>query len=159
MDRPSQEFQHKLPFKPPILMWLLVGGGFAIDWYWPLEFPFERIISTSVGLLVALAGASLMGWTGRTFRGAGEAFSHAETTRSLLQHGPFGFSRNPVYLAATLMMSGLSLGVNAVWILVVVLVVGVPLLHFLVVLPEETYLEARFGDEWRDYTSRVRRWF
>jgi protein-S-isoprenylcysteine O-methyltransferase Ste14 len=52
---------------------------------------------------------------------------------------------------------GIVLAVNAAWALV-----GLPVLvlwlHFGVIRREETYLEARFGDEYLDYKASVPRW-
>jgi len=71
--------------------------------------------------------------------------------------GPFRLSRNPLYLALTLMYVGLALLANALWVLVLLM----PLLfmvHFGVVRREERYLERKFGDAYRAYRSRVRRY-
>ncbi len=67
-------------------------------------------------------------------------------------------SRNPLYVALTLIYVGLALVANALWVLVLVVPVLL-VMHYGVVRREERYLEAKFGDAYRQYRSRVRRYF
>ncbi len=71
--------------------------------------------------------------------------------------GPFRFSRNPGY--ATLQMIQVTVGLllNNMWILLMTLP-AVIVVHYVVVLGEEAYLERKFGDAYLEYKSRVRRW-
>jgi protein-S-isoprenylcysteine O-methyltransferase Ste14 len=71
--------------------------------------------------------------------------------------GPFRFSRNPLYVALTLIYVGLALLTNALWVLVLIVPVLL-LMHYGVVRREERYLEAKFGDAYRAYRSSVRRY-
>ncbi len=76
---------------------------------------------------------------------------------TLVTDGPFRFSRNPMYLARTLLYVGLGLLANSL----AVLLTAVPLLMVVqhgVIKREEHYLEAKFGDAYRQYRARVRRW-
>lgn len=76
---------------------------------------------------------------------------------TLVMTGPYAFSRNPMYVARTCLYLGLGLMVNALGILLAL----VPLLlvmHYGVIKREECYLEAKFGEAYRQYRSRVRRW-
>ena len=78
-------------------------------------------------------------------------------TTAMVVSGPFQFSRNPLYVALTLVYLGLTLLANTGWGLVML----VPLLivmHRGVVLREERYLEHKFGESYRGYRSRVRRY-
>ena len=62
-----------------------------------------------------------------------------------------------MYVAVTLWLSGLAFLVDDLWIFVGALV-SMLIVHSASVLPEETYLEERFGDAYRGYKSRVRRY-
>ena len=76
---------------------------------------------------------------------------------ALVTDGPFHFTRNPLYVAALGVYVGIALFVNG---LVPVLLV-IPVFYLLlwgVVLREERYMEARFGEPFRAYLARVRRW-
>jgi protein-S-isoprenylcysteine O-methyltransferase Ste14 len=78
-------------------------------------------------------------------------------TTAVVASGPFHFSRNPLYVALTLVYLGLTLLANTQWGLVML----VPLLfvmHRGVVLREERYLEQKFGETYRAYRRKVRRY-
>jgi protein-S-isoprenylcysteine O-methyltransferase Ste14 len=78
-------------------------------------------------------------------------------TTAIVTSGPFRFSRNPLYLGLTLVYSGVTLLFDTWWgvlLLVPVMVV----MHRGVVLREEQYLEATFGESYRRYLSTVRRY-
>lgn len=81
----------------------------------------------------------------------------ARRSRALITGGPFKFTRNPLYLGLVLLYAGVCLAAGATWPLLFLPVV-VALLHWIVILPEEKYLEDRFDDDYRAYKARVRRW-
>jgi protein-S-isoprenylcysteine O-methyltransferase Ste14 len=76
----------------------------------------------------------------------------------LVVSGPYRRSRNPMYMAWTLIAVGLALLVNSVWLLAVVPVAFL-YLHFIEVPREEARLAALFGEEYSTYKVRVRRYF
>jgi protein-S-isoprenylcysteine O-methyltransferase Ste14 len=86
----------------------------------------------------------------------GEGFFTA-TPRILITHGPFAYSRNPTYLAATFIWFGWAMFYGSV-VLLIWTVVGWTLLNYLKVPQEERGLEARFGEAYRVYRRRVPRW-
>ena len=88
---------------------------------------------------------------------AGTSLSPLLPAKALVTAGPFRFTRNPLYLARTLLYVGLALVMDTPWPLLT-LVPVVLLVHYGVVLPEERYLEARFGHTYESYRTRVRRW-
>jgi protein-S-isoprenylcysteine O-methyltransferase Ste14 len=79
------------------------------------------------------------------------------TSRILITHGPFAYSRNPMFLADTCILLGWAIFYGSVVILILA-VVGLTLLHYLKVPQEERGLEARFGETYRAYCRRVPRW-
>jgi protein-S-isoprenylcysteine O-methyltransferase Ste14 len=79
------------------------------------------------------------------------------TSRVLIAHGPFAYSRNPIYLAGTFIWLGWAIFYGSVLFLVLT-VVGWTLLNHLKVPQEERGLEARFGEAYRAYQRRVPRW-
>jgi protein-S-isoprenylcysteine O-methyltransferase Ste14 len=76
---------------------------------------------------------------------------------ALITEGPFRFTRNPLYLSLALLYLGIALGLGVLWP-IVLLPALMLLVQQLVVLREEAYLESRFGDAYRTYRKRVRRW-
>jgi protein-S-isoprenylcysteine O-methyltransferase Ste14 len=103
-----------------------------------------------LGMIVAHSGVLTFWIAGTTM------FPFKEASR-LVTHGPYRFTRNPMYLGLTLAYVGLSLALNTAWPLILL-----PLMLWLliatVIQPEEKYLTAEFGEEYVSYTKRVRRW-
>ena len=68
-----------------------------------------------------------------------------------------GWSRNPIYVGMFLVYAGIGIAVRSPWILILTLPLAITM-RYGVVAREEAYLERRFGDAYRDYKARVRRW-
>jgi len=77
--------------------------------------------------------------------------------RVLVKNGPYSFSRNPIYLGNTLALFGLALALRWGW-LILLIPVTVTAVVWLAISREEHHREIRFGEAWRDYASKVRRW-
>jgi protein-S-isoprenylcysteine O-methyltransferase Ste14 len=78
-------------------------------------------------------------------------------TPQLILQGPYRFTRNPMYVGVTVFLIGLGLALNNLWISLF----AAPALlavHFIAVLPEERYLTEKFGDSYRSFLARVRRY-
>jgi protein-S-isoprenylcysteine O-methyltransferase Ste14 len=88
---------------------------------------------------------------------AGTNIRPDQPTLAIVSDGPFQFTRNPLYLALTGLYVGITLLVDALWPLLL-LVPVLAVLQWGVVAREERYLEAKFGEPYRTYKSRVRRW-
>jgi protein-S-isoprenylcysteine O-methyltransferase Ste14 len=85
------------------------------------------------------------------------AFDARKPTTTIVSDGAFQYSRNPTYLALTLLYVGFALVLGSPWVLLMV-VPAVALTQWGVVLREERYLEAKFGEAYRRYKTNVRRW-
>lgn len=80
-----------------------------------------------------------------------------QATTSLVLLGVYQISRNPMYIGLTLVFSGLLTYFQISWgLLFVPLVVW--FITIWVIIPEEKYLAAKFGEEYLGYKSKVRRW-
>ena len=116
---------------------------------WP-PFTYLGWIAFAAGLIAAVA-------VKRRFDRAGTPIKPYEVSEHLVTDGLFSFSRNPVYVG---MISGL-VGIFVVLGTLTPAVV-VPLFAYLIrvrfIALEERMLEDRFGDAYRDYSKRVRRW-
>ena len=89
--------------------------------------------------------------------GAGANVNPSLPATTLVISGPFQFSRNPMYVARTVLYLGLGVLMNALCV-VAVLVPLLLVMQYGVIRREERYLEAKFGDAYRQYRSAVRRW-
>jgi protein-S-isoprenylcysteine O-methyltransferase Ste14 len=110
-----------------------------------------------VGVGVIALGLLLSGAVMREFARAGTAVSPYHETTHFVSTGPYRYTRNPDYIGQTLMYAGIALATNSWWPLLL-LPPALLTIHYGVVRREERYLEAKFGQNYRDYTSRVSRW-
>jgi protein-S-isoprenylcysteine O-methyltransferase Ste14 len=109
------------------------------------------------GAALAAGGFVMIGMGTRRFVAAGTNIPPYLPTTVLVVDGIYGRTRNPLYLGTTLVYLGLSVAAGSLWAIVLV----VPLLWVInvgVVAREERYLERKFGDAYRAYKARVRRW-
>lgn len=111
-----------------------------------------------LGLPVLTAGIVLLLWCVRDFYVAGKGtLAPWSPPQTLVTTGLYRFSRNPMYIAVTLILSGWALGFHLSALLIYTLLV-VLAFHLRVVFGEEPWLARRYGDEWRAYKERVPRW-
>jgi len=145
--------------RPPLLFLAALLLGFVSDRLLPLPLPVPRIdlvhwiIAGSLILIgLALAAAGI-----RNFSRAGTPVPTNEPTRALVTTGIHGWTRNPIYLGMFLVYGGIGVAARSPWILIFTLPLAITI-RYGVVAREEAYLERRFGDAYRDYKTRVRRW-
>ena len=146
---------------PPPLIALAAGLlGLALDWLMPayvltvlLTWP-ERVV---IAAILFAAGTALAFPALRGFHAVGTHVEPWKPASALVTDGIFAWLRNPMYVGLTLFLVALSLALASDWILV--MTIGfVSIIHFGVVLREERYLEAKFGDAYRQYKARVPRY-
>jgi protein-S-isoprenylcysteine O-methyltransferase Ste14 len=146
--------------RPPRLYLAFLAGGVVLDLLWPTSIRPGGAPATvwygGAGALVAL-GVGLMAAAVRAFGRAATPVETYRPTAALVSDGVFRRSRNPMYVALTLMYLGLAVAANNLWLLGL-LVPLLALIRYSVVLREERYLEERFGERYRTYRARVRRW-
>jgi protein-S-isoprenylcysteine O-methyltransferase Ste14 len=124
--------------RPPIIFLCAILLGIALNRAWPLHF-----ISPSVRLLgpvVTACAVMLFLLSYREFRAGGTSVRGSERTTTIVRTGPYRFSRNPIYLAFILLVLGLSVWLNTLWLLVT-LVPAVGILAMVVIPREERFLE------------------
>jgi protein-S-isoprenylcysteine O-methyltransferase Ste14 len=140
-----------------------VGGfliGMLLHSFLPLPFsgsdPVPRALTNSGWAMVWL-GLAVSLWGVLTFQLAGTTMFPFEAASRLVRRGPYRFTRNPMYLGMTIVYVGFALVFNTVWPLVLLPLVLWGLVRG-VIRVEEAYLEKEFGDDYRDFKKRVRRW-
>ncbi len=141
---------------PPIYFFAAMGLMVALDRFLPLVTLIEPPYSTlgwapfSLGVVIVIVGK-------RQFDRAGTTIKPFETSTALVTQGIFAFSRNPIYLCMMLGLIGFFVVLGSLAPLVVV-----PVFFLIIrtgfVAVEEAMLEETFGDAYRDYKGRVRRW-
>jgi protein-S-isoprenylcysteine O-methyltransferase Ste14 len=145
--------------RPPLLFLGCLILGLVLDRVAPLPFDLSR-----TGLVCRTAGGGLVVLGIAVFVAAVRNFSRASTpvpstqpVRALVTTGVHGLSRNPIYVGMFLSYVGIGLSSLSPWIVALMAPIAI-IMRFGVVAREEAYLERRFGDAYRDYKARVRRW-
>lgn len=123
-----------------------------------LPIPLIRSsLGAPIGASIVLVAIGLFVVSLRTFGAAGTPVPGNRPTTTIVRDGPYRFSRNPIYLALSLLLLGMALWVDTVWLLLT-LAAAVAIMNFVVIPREERYLEARFPAEYLPYKASVRRW-
>jgi protein-S-isoprenylcysteine O-methyltransferase Ste14 len=145
--------------KPPFLFL----GALALGCLLSLVIPIgPRLASPNgsalaVGLTFVALGFALAAFSARAFHRAGTEVVPGRPANVLVTTGPYGITRNPIYIGMTLVYFGLSIVMTSVW-LVLLLIPVLMILKQSVVMPEEAYLRRRFGAAYRKYQAHVPRW-
>jgi protein-S-isoprenylcysteine O-methyltransferase Ste14 len=138
-----------VPLPEPHLVGL--GIGLLLQLVAPWRLPWPAWVGGAVGVPLLLAGLVLAAWAVRA-----AADVRLARPSQLVRRGPYAFSRNPMYVAATAVYAGIALVAGAAWPLL--LLPAVLLATHLAVVREERSLEARFGAGYRSYEASVRRY-
>ena len=144
---------------PPLIAAIGIVIGLALTFAYPVPIVDDNARRSLFGLGVVF----LVIWLGLaisanvTFRRKGTPVNPYAPTTALATSGPYKFTRNPMYLGLVLMTVGFALVMNSMWLILLAVPVMLALRN-LVIVHEERYLEEKFGDDYRAYLKRVRRW-
>jgi len=114
-------------------------------------------LALPLGASVVVVAIALFTSAVARFRAAGTPVPARRPTTAIVRTGPYRFSRNPIYLAFSLLQLGTAIWVNGLWLLAT-LAVAAALMQYVVIPREERYLERRFGSEYLEYKTSVRPW-
>ena len=143
--------------RPPLAWALAVVAGLALHWVVPLPFLPGHLPAGWLGAIVFLLALALFAWAIVTVTRAGSNVPTTRPTTAIVESGPYRFTRNPIYVGMCVGLVGLAIAFDELWLLIV-LVPFALVIRYGVIAREEAYLERKFGDVYRGYRSRVRRW-
>ena len=147
----------KVTFPPPLIYIGMLLLGLALDRIMPWSAGLTdtgRYYGS--GLLFASALFYLLAASDR-FRKIGTDVKPWKTTSAIVDDGVYAFTRNPMYLGMALFYVGLGIILSSLGVFLL-LPVLIATIQTQVIAREERYLEGKFGDEYRKYKTRVRRW-
>jgi len=143
---------------PPVFFFVCLGFGLLLEYIFPIHLislsPIPRVIVgctfTLISLYFAVSGfiALIKNKT---------PFDTAKSTIKIVTDGAYRFSRNPLYLSLLLLLFGIAVLMFSLWLFFTIPILYI-LFLFKAVKPEERYLSQKFGDEYLDYSAKVRRW-
>jgi len=141
---------------PPLIYLTALVIGLGLGYLAPTPF-LPRSLAYGLGAVLILIGAWILISARRMMQRAGTAIKPTIPTTALVVTGPFRFTRNPLYVGATLIYVGIAVAARSLWALALLLVV-LAVMHRGVIDREEHYLERKFGADYVRYKERVRRW-
>lgn len=142
--------------RPPLLYLAALGLGFGLDGGWPAAVLPGSVQYVLGGALVVL-GLATAALAIRRFVAAGTHVQTQKPSTTVVTDGPYRFSRNPIYLGLTGITAGIGIAADSPWVLLM-LVPALAVMRYGVIAREERYLERKFGEDYRRYKARVRRW-
>jgi protein-S-isoprenylcysteine O-methyltransferase Ste14 len=133
--------------------------GLALDRLLPLPFAIPKAdgVPWIVGGCLIVFGLASFASGVRNFSRAATPLPTNRPARVLVTTGIYRWTRNPIYLGFLLVYGGIGIAAQSPWVLILTLPIAITV-RYGVVAREEAYLERRFGDSYRDYKARVRRW-
>lgn len=141
---------------PPVYLLLSIAVMVFLYFLFPgatvLVFPwnFLGIIPLAVGIGINLVAD-------RSFKNYNTPVKPLEKSTTLVTHGVFRVSRNPMYLGFVLILLGIALCMGSLTPFIVVFLFAI-FLDIVFIRFEEKKLEETFGQAWLEYTKSVRRW-
>lgn len=157
--RPSPSDSATVRVPPPLILLAALGVGLLMHW-----LGFELFFSTSntlmwrlIGGVLFLLGLAINALAVLEFKRTHQNPSPRTPTPELVEKGPYRISRNPMYLGLGLFQIGLGLFLMNLWVSLLAFPAWIAV-FYLAIIPEEDYLEQRFGDQYRQYRQTVRRW-
>ena len=111
------------------------------------------------GILVFLIGLSILFTCIIQFITQGKGtISPADPTKQLIVSGLYKYSRNAMYIGVLLLLAGETVFFASPLLLLYTIVVFIAF-HLFILFVEEPRLEHKFGEEYQEYCSKVKRWF
>ena len=141
--------------RPPIVFLCAIVLGIALNRAWPLAFVPSKL--GLLGILVIVCAILLFLLSLKEFRTAGTSVRGTERTTTIVRTGPYRFSRNPIYLSFILLLIGLAVFLDDLWLLLT-LVPAIAFIAVVVIPREERFLENNFHEQYFRYRTVVRRW-
>jgi protein-S-isoprenylcysteine O-methyltransferase Ste14 len=141
----------------PTPIWLIALVLLALGVDLPLQAP-ALLQHRPTGIALIVVGLALSAWGRLTFsRHGAQIMPSSETHSVLVAGGPFVFTRNPMYLGILIIALGAAL-LAGTWLMWLVPVAIFALDNFVIIPFEERSMERAYGDAYRAYKTRVRRW-
>ena len=154
----SSERGADVRFPPPLVFVIALLAGVVLRYAWmPLRFPVARFAGIAIGLGLIGCAVAIGASANRLMVKTGQSPVPWKPTPELILRGPYRFTRNPMYVGLTFITIGLGLALDNAWISLLALP-SLVIIHYLAVVPEERYLSEKFGEPYRHYLTRVRRY-
>ncbi|HEY5610880.1 MAG TPA: isoprenylcysteine carboxylmethyltransferase family protein [Thermoanaerobaculia bacterium] len=142
---------------PPVLFFIALILGGSLQYFRPrtVGLPFD--VGMAIGMTMLLVAGSLGFSALWTMTKAKTTVHPYHSPTSLVTHGAFRLTRNPLYVTLVLVHLAIAIMADSIWLLLATILL-IALLDFGVIRPEERHIESIFGADYLAYKARVRRW-
>jgi protein-S-isoprenylcysteine O-methyltransferase Ste14 len=145
---------------PPLIPLSILIVGIILNVVAPLDLlkHVPLLVRIIIGTIAFVVGLGMVIAAGRNFRQIGTNVNPSQPTLVLATTGIFRRTRNPMYVGGSLVLLGIATGGALDWVLLL-LILSLPLVHYGIIRREESYLERKFGEEYRSYQKQVARYW
>jgi len=154
-EQNSQSVNPILP--PPVIYLITLFLGIFLQQLYPIGIEIPQAIKT-FSIVLFLLFLSLAFYSVFQLRSQKTAVNPYKPTTQLVRTGVYKYSRNPIYTSLFLMHILTGLVAKNLWIFILSFLYLL-LIHYLVVLREESCLQKIFNEAYKDYTQKTRRYF
>ena len=141
---------------PPLVYLAGIIVGLLVSMWLPTKV-IPAPAAWIVGGFLILCGAVLTSSGILKFKSVGTTVRPDRAASSLVIAGPYKITRNPMYLGLALVYLGIAIADQSIWALILLPIILIIIQHW-AIKPEEAFLERRFGTEYSNYKTNVRRW-
>jgi protein-S-isoprenylcysteine O-methyltransferase Ste14 len=143
---------------PPLLGLIFIIGGFVARHFDPRPFfAGHNSMRIFIGFILLSIGVAVIAIARRQFISHETPVNPYRPTAALVTDGLYRISRNPIYVAFLVIVCAFAFLANSWWFFAAAILLWI-VLRFGVVNREEQYLADKFGETYRSYCQRVRRW-
>jgi protein-S-isoprenylcysteine O-methyltransferase Ste14 len=152
---PTNRFAGRVPFPPPLSFALAIFLGWLLQRTFSTSF-VPVALAPLLGGTVVVAGIVLAALSLREFRRFQTSLRPDRPSTTVVQTGPYRYSRNPMYVSLASLQLGVAIWLNNLWILL--MLIPAIAITSVIIAKEERYLEGHLGPAYTRYRASVRRW-
>jgi protein-S-isoprenylcysteine O-methyltransferase Ste14 len=156
----NPEIRPRTLVPPPLVYAFVLSAAWWLQQRYPLPFHLHDShvpLANGLGWTFIALGLAGFTWALAAIWGHRTTVNPYKAATNLVTFGPFAYSRNPIYVSDWFIYLGVTLLLATYWPLILAPLVGW-VMRFGVIAHEEAHLHAKFGEEYRCYCNKVRRW-
>jgi protein-S-isoprenylcysteine O-methyltransferase Ste14 len=152
----SKDAHAEVLVKAEYIFMFFILFGFLINMFWPLG-SIPTFVRSALGIIFVGTSVNIIRLSWDLFEKAKTSTNPLKPTKLLITTGPHKYSRNPQYFSRILMQVGIGFVFGNIWIVILVIPAFVAV-WYSVIIPEERYLEQKFGEKYLQYKASTRCW-
>jgi len=148
--------EQKRKIIPPVYLFITLLLMWLMNYFIPV-YNYTSPPIAYAGIIPVIGGIAIAAIAARSFKKVDTGLEPFDEATVLVTGGFFRFTRNPMYIGMFLLLLGVAFLMGSVGALLPI-PVFILIIRNSFVLGEERFMEAAFGQQYRDYKLKVRRW-